>query len=113
MQALSGHQLIDRSRRLTSTLLAAGACFAFNATAPRAIAAEVRVFARACADQEVKVVTSLEDHGIASDISADQLGAAGLLMLEARSTCYAGKVEEAVALYQRVIDLKGRIAEKR
>jgi hypothetical protein len=35
------------------------------------------------------------------------------MLLEARLTCYAGKVDEALALYQRVIDLKGRIADKR
>jgi hypothetical protein len=31
---------------------------------------------------------------------------------EARRTCYAGKVDEALALYQSVIDLKGRVATK-
>jgi len=46
------------------------------------------------------------------DVPADQLGVAGLIMLEARSTCYAGKVDEAVALYQRAIDFKGRFAAK-
>ena len=112
MQALTDHQLIGRSRRLTPILLAVGACFVLNVTAPRATAAQDNVFARVCAEQEVKALTSLEDHGIANDVPADQLGVAGLIVLEARSTCYAGKVDEAVALYQRAIDLQGRVAAK-
>jgi hypothetical protein len=112
MQALTDHQPVGRSRRLTSILLAVGAWFVLNVTAPRAIAAQDNVFARVCAEQEVKAITSLEDHGIANDVPADQLGAAGLMMLEARSTCYAGRVDAAVALYQLVIDLKGRVAAK-
>ena len=112
MQALTDHQLIGRGRRLTSILLAVGACLVLNVTAPRATAAQDNVFARVCAEQEVKAIMSLEDHGTANDVPADQLGAAGLIVLEARSTCYAGKVDEAVALYQRAIDLKGRVAAK-
>jgi hypothetical protein len=108
MQPSTDHHLTDR-RRLTSILLAIGAYFVLNVTAPRAADT---VFARVCTEQEVKAITSLEDHGIANDVPADQLGAAGLTMLEARSTCYAGKVDEALALYQSVIDVKGRVAAK-
>jgi hypothetical protein len=112
MEASLEHKPIGRGRRLTSILLATGACVALNVAAAPATAAQDNVFAPVCAEQEVKAITSLEDHGIANDVSAEELGAAGLMMLEARSACYAGKVDEAVALYQRAIDLKGRIAAK-
>lgn len=112
MQASTEYHLIGRSRRLTSVLLAVGACFVLKVTAPRATAAQDNVFARVCAEREIKAITSLEDHGIANDVPTDQLSAAGLMMLEARMTCYAGKVDEALALYQRLIELKGRFATK-
>ena len=110
MQAVSELQLIRKSRLLTSMLLAVGACLVLKVTAPWA--AQNNVFARVCAEQEIKAITSLEDHAIANDVPSDQLGAAGLMMLEARLTCYAGKVDEALALYQRVIDLKGPVTKK-
>jgi hypothetical protein len=109
MQTTTDHTLVGRSRRLISILLAVGPCFVLQVTAPRAAD---NIFALVCAEQEVKAITSLEDHGIANDVPADQLGAAGLMMWQARETCYAGKVDEALALYQRVIDLESYVAAK-
>ena len=109
MQAATERQLIRTSRMLTSIVLAVCACVALKATALRATAAPDNAFARVCAEQEVKAITALEDHAIASDVPSDRLSAAGLMMLDARMTCYAGRVGEALTLYQRVIDLKGDV----
>jgi hypothetical protein len=62
-------------------------------------------FAKECALKEITVVTLIEDHGEAGDVVAERLGNALLTMLEARSICYEGRVGEALALYQSVLDL--------
>jgi hypothetical protein len=62
-------------------------------------------FARECALKEIAAITAIEDHGTAEDLPADRLGEAGLTMLRARSTCYEGRVREALALYESVLDL--------
>ena len=68
-------------------------------------------FTRECALKEIAALTAIEDHGAAEDLSADRLGAAGLTMLRARSACYEGRVGEALALYESILDL-GPIANK-
>jgi hypothetical protein len=67
--------------------------------------AQAGQFARECALKEVAVITLIEDHGAAEDVPADRLGNAGLTMLRARSTCYEGRVGEALALYDSILDL--------
>jgi len=69
-------------------------------------------FARECALKETTVITLIEDHGAAEDLPADRLGAAGLTMLRARLTCYEGRVAEALALYESILDL-GPVASLR
>jgi len=69
-------------------------------------------FARECALKETAVITLIEDHGAAEDLPADRLSEAGLTMLRARSTCYEGRVGEALALYQSIFDL-GPVASLR
>ncbi len=73
---------------------------------------QVTHFARECAVMDIAVITMIEDHGAAGDRSADLLGEAGLAMLNARSTCYHGRVSEALALYQSILDL-GPVASLR
>jgi hypothetical protein len=67
--------------------------------------AQAGPFARECALKEVAVITLIEDHGAAEDVPADRLGNAGLTMLRARSACYEGRVGEALALYDSILDL--------
>ena len=67
--------------------------------------AQAGQFARECALKEVAVITLIEDHGAAEDVPADRLGNAGLTMLRARLTCYEGRVGEALALYDSILDL--------
>jgi hypothetical protein len=69
-------------------------------------------FARECALKETMVITLIEDHGAAEDLPADRLGEAGLTMLRARLTCYEGRVGEALALYDSILDL-GPVASLR
>jgi hypothetical protein len=61
--------------------------------------------ARECAVKEVAAITAIEDHGAADDLPANRLGEAGQTMLDARLACYAGRVTEALALYDRVLAL--------
>jgi hypothetical protein len=61
--------------------------------------------ARACALKEIAAITVIEDHGAAEDLPAGRLGDAGLTMLRARLTCYEGRVDEALALYESILNL--------
>ena len=94
-------QARNASRILSSAPLGAGLALAVSATAQ----AQVREFARDCARMEVTVITMIEDHGLVGDLPADRLGEAGLTMLRARAVCYQGRVGEALALYQSILDL--------
>jgi hypothetical protein len=61
--------------------------------------------ARECAQRDIAVITLIEDHGAADDLPADRLYSAALTQLRARSACYAGRIEEALALYDSILDL--------
>jgi hypothetical protein len=63
------------------------------------------LLAQECALKEVRVITLIEEHAAADDLPADRLGNAGLTLLRARSTCYEGRVGEALALYESILDL--------
>jgi hypothetical protein len=64
-----------------------------------------RQFAKECALTETKVITLIEDHGAAEDLPSARLGDAAITMLRARSVCYEGRVGEALALYESILDL--------
>jgi len=64
-----------------------------------------RPFATSCALKETTVITLIEDHAEAQDVPSDKLGEAGLAMLRARIACYEGRVEEALALYDGILNL--------
>jgi hypothetical protein len=74
--------------------------------------AQTGQFARECALKETAVITLIEDHGAAEDLPADRLGDAGLTMLRARLVCYEGRVGEALALYESILEL-GPVASLR
>ena len=69
-------------------------------------------FARECSTKDITVITLIEDHGEAGDVSADRLASAWLTMLDARTACSEGRVGEALALYQSVFEL-GPVASLR
>ena len=95
-------------RVLPALALVASLAMTISATAQ----GQAGQFARECALKEVTVITLIEDHGAAEDLPADRLGAAGLTTLRARSACYQGRVGEALALYESILDL-GPVASLR
>lgn len=70
-------------------------------------------FARECALKEIRVITLIEDHGAAADLPADGLHNAALMQLRARSACYEGRIEEALSLYDSILDLGPIVSAKR
>jgi len=101
-----------RARFRECRLLPVFAMVACLAMTTGAMAQGQRPFAKECAVKEVEVITLIEDHGAAEDIPADQLSNAGLTMLRAQTACYEGRVGEALALYQSILDL-GPVASAR
>ena len=86
--------------RLATTMMFVLAAHVAHATS----AEEQRTsFAPICAERDVQVITLLEDHGRAQDVSVDALGEAGLRRMEAQTTCYGGRIAEAVSLYDGII----------
>jgi hypothetical protein len=73
---------------------------------------QAQPFARECALKETTVITVIEDHGTAQDVPSDRLGDAAMTMLRARLICYEGRVVEALALYESILDL-GPVASLR
>jgi len=68
--------------------------------------------ARECAQKDLTVFTLIEEHGAADDLPAERLGNAALALQRARSACYEGRVGEALALYEGILDL-GPVASLR
>ncbi len=90
--------------RSQALALALVACLALTTDA---MAQEpARQFALECALKDIAVFTLIEDHGAAGDVAGDQLGDAVETMLRARAACYEGRIGEAMALYDRIFDLK-------
>jgi hypothetical protein len=83
--------------------------FAFVASLAMTISATAQEqagqFAPECAQKEITAITLIEEHGAADDLPADRIGSAGLTLLRARSACYEGRVGEALALYESILDL--------
>jgi hypothetical protein len=69
-------------------------------------------FAEECALKEITAITLIEEHGAADDLPADRLANAASALLRARSACYEGRVGEALALYEGIVDL-GPVASLR
>jgi hypothetical protein len=100
--------VVIESRLLPALVLIAAIGMTISAVAQE----PTRQFPQACAVKDVAVVTLIEDHGAAGDLSADRLGKAGQTMLDARMVCRAGRVGEALGLYQSILDL-GPVASLR
>ena len=76
-----------------------------------AVAAEVPDRAQ-CAARDLKLLTSLNEHGEAQDVPADDLRAAFFALVKARGACAAGRVDEALAFYDSVVIGLGKTAQK-
>jgi hypothetical protein len=55
-----------------------------------------------CAARDLKLIAQLNKHGEAQDVPASDLRSAFLTLVDARKICFAGRVEEALALYDGV-----------
>jgi hypothetical protein len=62
-----------------------------------------------CATRDVQALILIEDHGEAGDILPERVAKAGLMQMEARLACTAGRHAEGVALYDEIIRLLGPI----
>lgn len=100
--------------RNTIVCAAFGACLALGigASAQGQINGQADAFASECAAKDITAVTLIEEHGEAEDLPAERLSAATFTVLRARSACYDGRVGEALALYDRILDL-GPVASLR
>jgi hypothetical protein len=67
-------------------------------------AAERGTYTPACAERDLKAVTLIELHGESGDSPA--LAEAGLTLLQARLSCLAGDEAGALALYDRVLQVR-------
>ena len=65
-----------------------------------------------CAAGDHRLLTSLEEHGEAQDVPADDLRAAFFALVKARVVCSTGHVDEALALYDSVVIGSGKTAQK-
>ena len=92
-------------RRLCRVLPAAAVGVSLAMTVSALAEAQAGKFATECALKETTAITVIEDHGLVGDVLAERLGAAGLTMLRARMACYEGRVSEALALYESILDL--------
>ena len=67
-----------------------------------AIAAEP-VDTTQCALRDLRLVMSIEAHGEAQDVPADKLAGAFFAMMNARRACAAGRIDEALAIYDSIV----------
>jgi hypothetical protein len=81
------------------------------------VAAGEEIFAKICAERDVRIITLIEDHGAAmlsGPIGGNEtLGRAGLMLFEARGACYRGRVDEAIALYDKIVTMLGPVRSPR
>ena len=69
-----------------------------------AVAAEPRVMAR-CAAREIPLITAIERAGESTAVPGEQVYRAFVTMLEARSLCASGRLDDALALYDNAAAL--------
>jgi hypothetical protein len=66
-----------------------------------------------CAARDLKLLTAINEHGEAQDAPADDLRAAFFSLVRARGFCAAGRVDEALAIYDGVaIGSSSKTAQK-
>jgi hypothetical protein len=91
-------------------LLLVGLMFAVKLHSPKieiaadgfSAAAAERPHMAACAERDLKLIIALADHGEAQDVPAGKLNTAFLALVEARAACAAGRIDEALAIYDGI-----------
>ena len=71
-----------------------------------ATAAERGTFTPACAERDLRAVTMIEQQGEGAGTASAVLAEAGLTLLQARLNCLAGDEAGALALYDRVLQVR-------
>jgi hypothetical protein len=61
-------------------------------------------FTRGCAARDLQILMLIEERENTNAVSADRLSDAMLSMLEARIVCYQGRVVDAMALYDSIVE---------
>jgi hypothetical protein len=102
-------KISNEEKHMTKRLV--GAAFVYAAAVIGALA-EQPILSSECSMREVQAITVIEDHGESGDIASEKLGEAGLKLLNARMTCYQGRVSEALALYDEILRLGPVIARR-
>jgi len=72
------------------------------AKAGAAAAESATVVSPMCAEADLRLITLIEAHGEAQDVAAETLAQAFFTVVEARTTCNQGQVEEAIKLYESI-----------
>lgn len=103
LAASAGHRNILRALRCAVKMTAFRASLVM--TTELMAQGQSQLFDEACALKEVTVITLIDDHGEAGDLPATRVSNAAMTMLRARATCYEGRVSEALALYDSILDL--------
>ena len=65
-----------------------------------------------CAARDLKLLTSINEHGEAQDLPADDIRNAFFALVKARGICAAGRVDEALAMYDSVVMGSSKTAQK-
>lgn len=60
-----------------------------------------------CATRDVQTLILIEDHGEAGDVLPERVAKAGLMQMQARLACTAGRYAEGMALYDEIIGALG------
>jgi hypothetical protein len=65
-----------------------------------------------CATRDVQTLILIEDHGEAGDLLPERVAKAGLMQMEARLACTAGRHAEGMALYDEIIRALGPVPSR-
>jgi hypothetical protein len=73
---------------------------------PASNTSRAKWFTPACARQDLRALSIIEERGEGADVPAEWLADAGLKFLQARLLCLSGQEDKGVALYQSIIDFE-------
>ena len=65
-----------------------------------------------CAVRDLSLVTAIEEHGAAQDVSPEQLAAVAFTLMRARRACRQGHAAEALIMYDNIL-FAPRLADSR
>jgi hypothetical protein len=76
-----------------------------------AVAAE-RPDLKECAVRDLRILTTIEEHGEAQDVAGEDIAAAFFTLIKARQACAAGNITEALAIYESILLAPRRSTKK-